>query len=103
METSKYINLSGKLALNNKLLASNNNIANANTSGYNRDLAISHPYHFRGMAFNNDISTVLDRTLGSMQQTDNPFNLAISTPDNYFAIDTPMGIRYTRDGNFYLY
>ena len=54
------------------------------------------------MAFSNDISTVLDRSLGSMEKTDNPLNLAISTPDNYFAIRTPMGTRYTRDGNFYL-
>jgi len=36
---------------------------------------------------------------GTLQQTDNPLNLAISG-DGFFQIETPEGTRYTRDGNF---
>ncbi len=36
---------------------------------------------------------------GTLQQTDNPLNFAISG-DGFFQIETPEGTRYTRDGNF---
>lgn len=36
---------------------------------------------------------------GTLQQTDNPLNIAING-DGFFQIETPDGTRYTRDGNF---
>lgn len=41
-----------------------------------------------------------DHTQGGFQTTGNPLDLAISG-EGYFAIQTPNGVRYTRDGNFY--
>ena len=41
-----------------------------------------------------------DHAQGDMQTTGNPLDLAISG-QGYFAVQTPQGVRYTRDGNFY--
>lgn len=49
-------------------------------------------------AYISEIAT--DHTQGGFQTTGNPLDLAISG-DGYFAIQTPNGVRYTRDGNFY--
>lgn len=40
------------------------------------------------------------RDQGALENTGNKLDLAI-TGDGYFAINTPQGVRYTRDGNFY--
>ncbi len=41
-----------------------------------------------------------DYAQGSMQTTGNPLDLAIAG-DGFFAVQTPQGVRYTRNGNFY--
>ncbi|WP_304400566.1 flagellar hook-basal body protein, partial [Helicobacter rodentium] len=43
-----------------------------------------------------------DRSLGGMMQTDNTFDFALGRENAYFMIETPDGIRYTRDGSFVL-
>lgn len=43
---------------------------------------------------------VTDFSQGVMITSGNPLDLAISG-DGYFAIETPQGVRYTRDGSFY--
>ena len=40
-----------------------------------------------------------DHTQGAFQTTGNPLDLAIAG-DGYFMVQTPQGVRYTRDGNF---
>ncbi|WP_196611080.1 flagellar hook-basal body protein [Pectinatus brassicae] len=45
-----------------------------------------------------EIAVIRDQ--GSLENTNSPLDLAI-TGDGYFAINTPQGVRYTRDGNFY--
>ena len=37
---------------------------------------------------------------GPIQQTGNPYDLALAGPNAFFAIATPQGVRYTRDGQF---
>lgn len=108
-----------------------NNLANANTTGYKRDDAINREFEpmlisrindtqarddvtsFKGFhvgsgrpvvgtlglgAYIDEIAT--DHTQGGFQTTGNPLDLAIAG-DGYFAVQTPQGVRYTRDGNFY--
>ena len=41
-----------------------------------------------------------EHSQGAFETTGNPLDLAISG-EGYFAIQTPNGVRYTRDGNFY--
>ena len=108
-----------------------NNLANANTTGFKRDETISAEFapmllkrindgkdyndvtSFKGFSIGGNAPTVgtlglgsyvneiaTDHSQGGFQTTGNPLDLAISG-DGYFAIQTPQGVRYTRDGNFY--
>ena len=43
-----------------------------------------------------------DRSVGNLTQTDNPLDFALQRENAFFVIQTPDGIRYTRDGNFNL-
>jgi flagellar basal-body rod protein FlgG len=43
-----------------------------------------------------------DFEIGHMKLTDNKFDLALQDPKAFFAVETPWGIRYTRDGEFTL-
>src|SRR5205823_2126303 len=51
------------------------------------------------MAFANDVSTYRNTGNGGLQATGNELDVAIQG-DGYFAVETPLGIRYTRAGNF---
>ena len=42
-----------------------------------------------------------DHSQGIFQKTDSPLDLALEG-DGFFEVDTPQGIRYTRNGNFRL-
>lgn len=107
-----------------------NNLANVNTSGYKRDEAINREFEpmlirriddharndvtsFKGFSIGNPAPVVgvlgmgdytaeiaTDHAQGAMETTGNPFDLAIMG-DGYFGVNTPQGVRYTRDGNFY--
>ena len=46
-------------------------------------------------------ATVIDPSSGPLYSTGNQFDLAISG-DGWFAVQTPQGERYTRDGHFHL-
>ncbi|MBQ4875544.1 MAG: flagellar hook-basal body complex protein [Rickettsiaceae bacterium H1] len=102
MEQSKHTNLSGKISLFNQLQVANNNIANANTGAFKQDVAIIGNSRFKDLVFTDNISTVIDNSVGSLKKTDNPLDLAITVPDCYFGLETPQGLRYTRDGGFFL-
>ncbi|WP_182187755.1 flagellar basal-body rod protein FlgF [Pectinatus frisingensis] len=45
-----------------------------------------------------EIAVIRDQ--GALENTGNKLDLAL-TGDGYFAVNTPQGVRYTRDGNFY--
>ena len=83
----------GGLRQERKLEAVSNNLANADTVGFKKD-RISFDDAFRAQA-NKDF------TQGSIQTTGNPLDLALSG-EGFFKIETPEGIRYTRNGNFTL-
>lgn len=98
-----------------------NNLANATTVGYKQDLttfsdftnvltvwkeasgpgtlAASHPIGTLGTGAElEEIS--LDLSQGDLNETGNALDLAISGP-GFFAIQTPLGTLYTRDGSFH--
>lgn len=49
-------------------------------------------------AYIDEVAT--DHSQGVFESTGNPYDLAISG-DGYFAVQTPQGVRYTRDGAFF--
>ena len=46
-----------------------------------------------------DISTYHNMETGSIKATGNPLDLAIAS-DGFFSVETPLGVRYTKAGNF---
>ena len=125
-----YVAASGMITETRRTDVIANNIANAASSGYKRDEAIHQEFapmllkrindnqddavtSFRGFrleqrpprvgnlglgAYTAEIAT--DHVQGSMKTTGNMLDLAVSG-EGYFAIQTPQGVRYTRDGSFY--
>ncbi|MBN2870595.1 MAG: flagellar hook-basal body protein [Campylobacterales bacterium] len=126
MQTGYYAATGGMVAQFNRMDTIANNLANANTAGYKRDQLITGdfvrllkeaqdelpiPNHTTEAAqyFNRSLSRVpqitdayTDFSLGSMQRTDNTFDLALGKEGQFFAISTPQGIRLTRNGEFTL-
>jgi len=106
MNTAMYKVLSGAIAQMRRLEVVSENLANVNTVG-----------HKGGhVAFTEVLADVTrqkerpgglvaigeqrtDFSQGMMQQTENPLDLAIDG-DGFFAVETPRGIRYTRQGSF---
>jgi len=73
-----------------------NNLANANTTGFKRDFANI----FQGET-GFDAGTQVDVSPGDLVSTGNELDAAINGP-GFFVIQTPQGVRYTRNGSFSL-
>ena len=73
-----------------------NNLANANTTGFKRDFA-----HILQGETGFDVGTQVDLSPGDMVMTGNGLDVAINGP-GFFEIQTPDGVRYTRNGSFTL-
>jgi len=111
METSTYIALSRQGGLRRQMDIVANNIANMNTAGFKGAdmMFVEHLVKSRGgekllgtkLAYARDIATLTNFSEGPMEKTDNPLDLAI-TGDGYFAVQTPQGERYTRNGRLKL-
>ncbi len=106
MENSIYIGLSRQIALRNNMSIVANNIANMNTTGFRGQNPIfkeyiSDPrYNGDALSFVQDYGQYKKTAQGSIEQTDNPFNIALNGP-GFMAIQAPDGsVGYTRDGNF---
>ena len=124
MQTGYYAATGGMVAQFNRMDTIASNLANANTTGYKRDqlitgdfarlfktvqseLPIANNTEAAAQYLNRSLSRVpqitdayTDQTLGSMQRTDNTFDLALGKEGQFFAVRTPQGIRLTRDGTF---
>ncbi|MEZ5690835.1 MAG: flagellar hook-basal body complex protein [Rickettsiales bacterium] len=107
MDNSIYISLSRQLALFRDMSATANNIANANTTGYLSEHMLFNSYLTKDinqrvqndMAFANDIATYHNMENGAIKATGNKLDVAIAS-DGFFAVQTPLGTRYTRAGSF---
>ncbi len=123
-----YTSASGMIAYQTQMDVVANNLANVSTTGFKKDEAVftafpSWVIHrvndnivpmgsgaldlrpaigVRGggvQVMDNNVIPRFDQ--GSLQGTDNPFDLAIEG-SGFFSVQTPQGIRYTRNGNFTL-
>ena len=101
--------LSGAIAQERSLNIAANNVANVETAGYQGDKPVfaevmakalqavpSNQLHYVAIQ---DIA--IDQSQGSLQKTDNPLDVALQG-EGFFALRTPGGERYTRDGSFAL-
>jgi flagellar basal-body rod protein FlgG len=83
----------GGLRQERKLEAVSNNLANASTIGFKKDF----------VSFDKTFKARVDQdfTQGDVIKTDNPLDVALG-PQGLFKVETPDGIKYTRNGNFSL-
>ncbi|MDA8163405.1 MAG: flagellar basal-body rod protein FlgF [Desulfobacteraceae bacterium] len=88
-----------------KLNQISNNLANTDTPGYKKDIVAFQEMLTRaadgGQRIGRGIKIATDFQPEQMEETGNPLHVAIAG-DGFFRIQTPQGIRYTRDGNFTL-
>lgn len=124
MQTGYYSATGGMVTQFNRLDVISNNLANLNTNAYKRDdvvvgdflrlyqeardeLPLRNHTKEASKFLNRSMDRVpqivesyTDRSIGAMKQTGNPLDFALQKPDQFFAVETPNGIRYTRDGAF---
>ncbi len=110
MDTPGYVILSRLTVQNRATAVLANNVANADTPGFRahrmvfaemieRGRDVAGPASLRATSYVQDRATWREMENGSIQQTGNPLDIAI-TGDGFFAIETPRGERFTRAGRF---
>lgn len=112
MERGLYIAASGMLAEMVRQDQIANDLANASTPGYKADRSTQRSFAelllqnqttgqtvgTLGLGVEID-SVVTDMTPGPARETGEPLDLAIEG-EGFFAVNTPQGVRYTRNGQF---
>jgi flagellar basal-body rod protein FlgF len=86
-----------------------NNLANINSTGFKRDRVFIEMLKESGAPSSDgrsdltgtNVRRVVDLAPGSLQPTNNPFDLALEGT-GFFAVETPNGLRLTRNGHFKL-
>ena len=99
----------------------NNNLANVNTPGFKKQVLVGQEQSFEQtlarlvstqdpyaegdhdrMSGVVSLETQVDFTQGPVRDTGNPLDVALADPKDFFVINTPQGVRYSRAGNFTL-
>ena len=112
MDNSLLVSLSQQLAAYRAMDVIANNLANASTPGFKREAAKFEEYvaHVRPaedqkgpqtLSFVKDAGVMRDLGQGELTATNSPYDFAINGK-GYFTVQTPQGLRYTRDGHFTL-
>lgn len=124
MQNGYYDAAGGMVTQFNRLNVVTNNLANLNTNGYKRDDVVIGDFkrlfqeardelplanHTKpaakhlNRALNNVphiVEEFTDFEPGSLKQTGNSLDVALKNNDLFFAVETPGGVKYTRDGSF---
>jgi flagellar basal-body rod protein FlgF len=103
MDNSNYNLLAARVGAFDKVTTISNNIANSNSPGYKKDDLTFNQYLTQDLLDKNTMpqerATIVDTSPGSIKGTERQLDLAL-TGDVFFALQTPLGIRYTRNGAF---
>ncbi|WP_104714347.1 flagellar hook-basal body protein [Helicobacter cetorum] len=124
MQNGYYVATGAMVTQFNRLDLVSNNLANLNTNSFKRDDSITGDFlrlyqEYRDQLpldnqtkdaaqyLNRNLNRVpilseiyTDKSLGALQQTDNSLDFALTSPNLYFAVETPQGVAYTRNGSF---
>ncbi len=113
MENALLIGLSNQIALQRKMNAIANNMANINTAGFKSDSVLFEEYLMpiaritpmtgkdRILSYVNTPGLFRNFSQGQTEQSGNELDVAISG-DGWLVVQTPEGERYTRDGQLKL-
>ena len=113
-----YMSAAGAHAQSQHVEVLSNNLANSDTVGFKRELslleardseAIERGLDYRGSRGMNDVgggirfaATATDFRIGKFRETGSPTDLALETPDGFFAVQRGQDQLLTRAGNFRL-
>ncbi len=124
MQSGYYSSAAGMVTQFNRLDTIANNLANVNTVGFKEDNLIVGDFlrlykeardelpnanhtkdaaQFLNRAMNmapQVVDSYTDHSLGNMQKSSNPLDVALSKEGLFFLVNTPQGVRLTRDGTF---
>jgi len=124
MQSGYYSSAAGMVTQFNRLDVIANNLANVNTAGFKEDdvvvgdfmrifkeardeLPNANNTKEAAQFLNRTITKApqivdgyTDHTIGVMQKTDNPLDFALTKKGMFFLVETPEGVRLTRDGSF---
>jgi len=112
MDNSLLVSLSHQLASYRAMDVIANNIANVSTPGFKREAAKFEEFvtmmrpaegqtGMQPVSFVKDAGVMRDSSQGNLEQTGATYDIAI-TGSGFFQVQTPAGMRYTRDGHFSL-
>ena len=112
MDNASLVSLSYQLAAYRSMDVIANNLANVSTPGFKRESVkfeemlqhVSPSEDQKGpqaISFVRDAGVSRDLSGGRFEHTGSPFDIAING-NGYFAVQTPAGERYTRNGHFAL-
>jgi flagellar basal-body rod protein FlgF len=124
MQGGFYSGTGGMVAQFTKLETVTNNLANLNSAGFKKDNNIfgdylrvaqekhddlplknqtkdgARFYHRATTRVPQVVDQYSDFSLGTVKQTNNQLDLALSEPDIFFVVESPEGFMLTRDGSF---
>lgn len=103
MSVSMDVALSAQMSLMKRMETIAHNVANSGTAGFRAEevsfSALVSDKTLRPTAFASEGDSYISRESGALKMTGNPLDVAVSG-DAWFAINTPGGTVYTRDGRF---
>ncbi|RJF87110.1 flagellar basal-body rod protein FlgF [Oleomonas cavernae] len=104
MENALYVGLSQQMVLERQMEMVANNIANLNTTAFKGERPVFQEYVMQAgqnkpVSFVLDYGVSRDSRAGVLTPTDSPFDVAMNG-DGWFSVQTPNGVRYTRNGHF---
>lgn len=98
MEPGLYVGLSGQLALQRRLDTIAGNVANSSTTGFRAEnVTFQTVLSRQAIAYSDPGKATYAKSSGPILETGNPLDIAVEG-DAYFAISTPGGTVFTRDG-----
>lgn len=110
MMNAQLVGLSREIALRREMDVIANNLANMNTTGFQAERVAFEDYMMpraeasafqhrdHDVAFVRDWATYRDMEPGARRVTGNELDIALSQ-GGYLTVETPQGLRYTRDGS----
>ncbi len=101
MSDGLYVAMSGAVAQERALDVTANNVANANSRGFRAErVTFQEVLGGQGnLSFVTAEETGIDMSRGELRTTGNPLDVAVDG-DGWIAMQTPEGVRYSRDGAF---
>ncbi len=101
MQVQPYVSMSGQMTLEKRMNSIALNVANMNTVGYRAAAVTFHtmvaPSGDDFVSYASPGSEYISQAQGPLIKTGNPLDMAVQG-EGWFAIETPAGTAYTRDG-----